>query len=933
MEELEEPGGRLGGKTDAVVAHGQRHAIPADLGAQPDVPAACRVTGRVVEQVRRDLTESDRISIEPDGYLGHRNVQVVAGFANERLARLHRGGHDARDCHALAPQLEGALVDPRHLQQVVDEPDEVAELALHHVVDPAGVDRPFALHAQDLEAVAQRGEGVTQLVRKHRYELVFSPVGGTQGFLTLPRGGEGLVPEPRDLQARVDPGEQLPRAERFDHVVVSSLLERLDAGFFASARRQQHDGHLAQGTICPHRARELLPVELRHHDVGQDEIRPRPTCRRERLLSVGDGLDVIVSGEQPRDVLAHVAVVVRPDDAPARPLRGLRHRRRRTGKPPQRLLDKGVGPVRGRRERAAGSDPLAGEVRCPERHAHLEGAAAPLGALGLHVAAVHRRQLLHQREADPGPLVRAALRPLDAAKAVEDVSQVGRGDARPGVDDLENRARVAAVQADRDAPLEGELERVGDEVEDDLLPHLPIDVDGLGERRAIDDQLEPPALRRGSEARRQIGGQRGQVHRDVARLNPARLDAREVEQRVDQLLQAPRAPPGDLEPRALGVAERFVCVLQQVFDGSRDERERGAELVADVAEERRLRAIELGEHLGALTLVLGPSGHRQSRRDVGPDQPQEVAVRLIDPPARADAGDEPRRGRLPALRTRHDGDLSDRLRPRAGAQRTGPRQRLGLEDLEGRNERPERASARTKLSRGNGSARLDAAGAHQRRRTAVAASGVEKDAREIFGVAGQDGRRRHEHVGDARRLLGDPAEIAQQPQPALADHPPGRLVDDAEHAVHAPGLVAHGIVRKVEGGLLEIAVALEKEGPVLRPESLTGPEHRIEQLLQPGRPELGPRFANGRPERRRVLAAEDGKVRVVVKGHEVGTPEHRDLGLRRQQMAERAPQALRPSVHGPERRLRPVQGADALPHLAPAGEKTVMRVHRHRIDT
>ena len=257
VEELEETSGRLGGESDAGVAHGQRHAIAADLGGEPDAPASFRVTGGVVEQVRRDLAESDRISVEPDGNLGHRDVQLVAGFADERLAGLHRGGHHAREGHALAPQLERALVDPRHLQEVVDEPDEVAELALHHVVGPAGVDRPLVLYAQDLEAVAQGGEGVAQLVREHRDELVLSPFGGTQRFLARPRGGEGLAPEPRDLQARVDPGEQLPRAERFDHIVVGSLFERLDAGFFAGARRQQHHGHLAQGGIGPHRARQL----------------------------------------------------------------------------------------------------------------------------------------------------------------------------------------------------------------------------------------------------------------------------------------------------------------------------------------------------------------------------------------------------------------------------------------------------------------------------------------------------------------------------------------------------------------------------------------------------------------------------------------------------------------------------------------------------
>ena len=160
-----------------------------------------------------------------------------------------------------------------------------------------------------------------------------------------------------------------------------------------------------------------------------------------------------------------------------------------------------------------------------------------------------------------------------------------------------------------------------------------------------------------------------------------------------------------------------------------------------------------------------------------------------------------RRGLMPA--TSHDvgdsprGPHTARRRPDRSARATVPRaaDRATPAPRSRRSrathERPERASARTELSRRNGITRLDAAGAHQRRRSAVAGSGVEKGEREIFGVACEDGRRRGEHVGDARRLLGDPAEIAQQPQPALTDHAPRRLADDAEHAVHAPGLVAH----------------------------------------------------------------------------------------------------------------------------------------------
>jgi hypothetical protein len=59
--------------------------------------------------------------------------------------------------------------------------------------------------------------------------------------------------------------------------------------------------------------------------------------------------------------------------------------------------------------------------------------------------------------------------------------------------DLRARHRpVRRAQADGDLALERELERVGQEVEDDLLPHVAVDEDRLG-AGAVDDQAQPRA--------------------------------------------------------------------------------------------------------------------------------------------------------------------------------------------------------------------------------------------------------------------------------------------------------------------------------------------------------------------------------------------------------------------------------------------------------
>ena len=124
-------------------------------------------------------------------------------------------------------------------------------------------------------------------------------------------------------------------------------------------------------------------------------------------------------------------------------------------------------------------------------------------------AAVQLDQLLHQREPDAGALVGAAARALDPVEALEEARQLGRGDADAGVAHRElDAAPSAAPQRDRDLALEGELEGVGEQVQDDLLPHLAVDVDRLG--RAAGSRPSSASPARSIAERKSLASSRGE---------------------------------------------------------------------------------------------------------------------------------------------------------------------------------------------------------------------------------------------------------------------------------------------------------------------------------------------------------------------------------------------------------------------------------------
>ncbi len=147
------------------------------------------------------------------------------------------------------------------------------------------------------------------------------------------------------------------------------------------------------------------------------------------------------------------------------------------------------------------------------------------------------RELLHECEADARAFMRSGARVLHAMEPLEDARQLGFRDAAAGIAHRKLHAIAEPSQRDGDFTVEGELERVGQEIEDDLLPHVPVHVHGLGQRRAVEDEPQAGFLDRRSEHAGELGGRRGEVGRLVGRVDASGLDAREVEQRVHQLQQ------------------------------------------------------------------------------------------------------------------------------------------------------------------------------------------------------------------------------------------------------------------------------------------------------------------------------------------------------------------------------------------------------------
>ena len=306
---------------------------------------------------------------------------------------------------------------------------------------------------------------------------------------------------------RVDPREQLARAERLDEIVVGAGLQAFDARLLAGARREQ-DHRERSSVAASARSACSSPKPSSRGIITSARTRSGASRRAavERRRAVARRPRLVASASSRCDVVAHVGVVVGeqtmravatggplatgPCRAVARcPLSGSQRSAsstygRRTG---------AVAALRARR-RAIRS---AAQVADARRDRHRERRARARPRSRPRRAAMQPDQLLHQRQPDAGAFVRAA-RAVPSTRWKRS-NTCGRSRCR----ECRRRCRARASSTRRpharrrhgDPPVERELERVREQVEDDLLPHLAVDVDRLRERRAVDDERRGPRAR------------------------------------------------------------------------------------------------------------------------------------------------------------------------------------------------------------------------------------------------------------------------------------------------------------------------------------------------------------------------------------------------------------------------------------------------------
>ena len=140
-----------------------------------------------------------------------------------------------------------------------------------------------------------------------------------QAALALAACGVGLAPQAGHLDVRLDPGDQFARAERLDEVVIRAGLHVLDARFLAGAGREQDDRHFAQPRIGTQRAQQAEAIQPGHHDIAEHEVGRVGVRRLQGGLPVGNRLHVKAPAQQAADVLSHVGIVIRPENAGALP--------------------------------------------------------------------------------------------------------------------------------------------------------------------------------------------------------------------------------------------------------------------------------------------------------------------------------------------------------------------------------------------------------------------------------------------------------------------------------------------------------------------------------------------------------------------------------------------------------------------------------------
>ncbi len=117
---------------DSVVDDSDDHGIIRLLGFDLDAATARRVLRGIVQQVGEHLRESDDVAVERDLVRREIDAELVLLRLDDRRARLDGVTNNPVQRHALFAQRNPIVGDAAHVDEIVDEPDHLTELHVHH---------------------------------------------------------------------------------------------------------------------------------------------------------------------------------------------------------------------------------------------------------------------------------------------------------------------------------------------------------------------------------------------------------------------------------------------------------------------------------------------------------------------------------------------------------------------------------------------------------------------------------------------------------------------------------------------------------------------------------------------------------------------------------------------------------------------------------
>src|SRR5688572_19566793 len=112
----------------------------------------------------------------------------------------------------------------------------------------------------------------------------------------------------------------------------------------------------------------------------------------------------------------------------------------------------------------------------PARKAYREGCAFAEHACDRDLTAVKLDHFRDERQTNAGALMRTGSRTFDPMETVEHVRQVRGRDSNAGISNDQLEVTIDNAQRHGDAALARELQRVREQVEDDLLPEVSVDI-------------------------------------------------------------------------------------------------------------------------------------------------------------------------------------------------------------------------------------------------------------------------------------------------------------------------------------------------------------------------------------------------------------------------------------------------------------------------